>query len=117
MAAGKKAFIPFPKPSQIKKASAPNRKAPSLRTKVDGLPHNKKKKNTSVEESTEMLSELYSKREGGSPMLLEPNRKIKGPYRCTSTGVRVSDEGTQTEYLNIYIYINTCCLPKSKQCY
>ena len=58
---------------------------------MDGVAHNKKKKNASVEESTQMLSELNPEQESGSPMLLEL-------YRCTSTGVLVSDGGTQTEY-------------------
>ena len=63
---------------------------------VDGMPPNKKTKKLSVEECAEMFPGVNSDHESVSN--LEPNKKSPGPYRCSSTGMLVSDEGTQTEY-------------------
>ena len=59
------------------------------------MPPNKKTKNLSVEECAEMFPEVSPNQESVSH--LEPNKKSPGPYRCSSTGMLVSDEGTQTE--------------------
>ena len=67
-----------------------------MRTMVDGMPPNKKTKKLSVEECAEMFPGVNSDHESVSN--LEPNKKSPGPYRCSSTGMLVSDEGTQTEY-------------------
>ena len=66
-----------------------------MRTMVDGMPPNKKTKNLSVEECAEMFPEVSPNKE--SVPHLEQNKKSPGPYRCSSTGMLVSDEGTQTE--------------------
>ena len=60
------------------------------------MPSNKKTNNLSVEECAEMFPEVSPNQESVSH--LEPNKKSSGPYRCSSTGMLVSDEGTQTEY-------------------
>ena len=83
-------------PRQTAKASATKRKPPSMRTMVDGMPPNKKTKNLSVEECAGMFPEVSPNQESVSQ--LEPNKRSPGPYRCSSTGMLVSDEGTQTEY-------------------
>ena len=63
---------------------------------MDGTRPNKKTKNLSVEECVEMFLEVSPNQESVSH--LEPNKRSPGPYQCSSTGMLVSDEGTQTEY-------------------
>ena len=69
---------------------------------VDGMPPNKKTKNLSGEECAEMFPEVSPIQE--SLCHLEPNKKSLGPYRCSSTVMLVSDEGTQTEYCKYLLF-------------
>ena len=75
-----------------------------MRTIVDGMPPNKKTKNLSVEEFTEMFPEVSPVQESVSHF--EQNKKSPSPYRCSSTGMFVSDEETQTEYYKYLLSAN-----------